>query len=44
MQVFKVNVMFEKGLQISFLFELPHMWITWYCDVQSHMYIKYSIR
>ena len=28
--------MFEKGIAEKFLFELPHMLITWYCVVQSH--------
>ena len=33
-----------KGIAEKFLFELPHMLITWYCVVQSHMYTKYNIR
>ena len=32
-----LDVKFEKGLQRSFRLKLPHMLITWYCAVQSHM-------
>ena len=34
------EVKFEKGIAEKFLFELPHMLITWYCVVQSHNNIR----
>ena len=44
----KILILFSmsslKGIAKKLLFELPHMLITWYCIVKSHMYTKYNIR